>query len=224
MIDRLVKLLKRNVVWVGGAVLLMLVGLGYLCNPDRLEPPTTPPGTSDTILVPGLRDTILIGPKTTWRDRIVEKIRTVELPADTVYLEPGITDTLPRSGYLYEWGMLEVEKDGRRLTISSVQPFDGGGAARKVFTLPQKSSDFAVRANETSGTVKVGRLDRYGVDFGAEASMSLGFNNISAVGVGVVEGPIRLRAKGVQLTPSVIGTTNGEYGVGVTLRYSIGGF
>lgn len=189
---------------------LTIVALGWFLFDGDPDFRGVVDGSSSTVVVesPGLAGrTIATADRADKPKGIGERIGTKELIPDTVYVSPGVAPReVPAEPLdLPEWGIAEVDIDGRSLTVSALN-HSTGAASKAVFTLGSRHPKLTVRSGNVPHSVREGRNFRGPLRFGIRAT---GFGGVDlntgapAVG-GILEGPVGVKLGMGKLAPAAV--------------------
>lgn len=163
---------------------------------------------TDTVYMPGETVTEVVERFSKPREvGIVERVTTVEVKADTVYIATADTaQPLP------DYAMLEVDKEDETLEVTALR-LDGTEVQKHVLTLPDDDADFNVQSGAQPVSVRAERGWDL-LDLEAQFTLLAGAQGVS----GVVSGPVTVNVlDGVGVSPAV-GTVGGDTFVGVTIH------
>lgn len=168
---------------------------------------------------------------------VVERVTTKELKPDSIIVsvpprregvphlavpgtQPRVVPSVPLD--LPEWGIEEVEKEDRRLVVTSLN-FRDGSANRHVYTLGSGDSDFTIRSGNVPSVVRQDREINF-LRLGVRLTAAGGVNAVSGepVGQAILNGPISVGSKSLRISPAVTAGIGDGIGVGVSATLQIG--
>lgn len=196
-------------------VLAVMGGFAFINVVKNMEEAVTDPAPPDTVFVSDtLVQTITRRGNEVEKTRLVDRIVTREIPADTVYVSQ--TDTVLVE--LPEYAIQEVDKEGRRLQVD-VLSRNGKEGQRLVYTLPSDDSDFTLRSGNRPAILRADRrFDLFQFELSGEVTGGINVVTNTPTVIGQVRGPVSIGGKAIRVLPSVT-TINTNVIVGGTLEF-----